>query len=81
MKGRALTSDPLIDISRFGELKSLTKRLAYGLVYRANLKEEDVILVFSPNTLLYPAFVLAAQAATLCVTVSTNQILVYYCLL
>jgi 4-coumarate--CoA ligase len=54
---------------RFGELRSLTKRLAYGLVHRAQIGQDDVILAFSPNTILYPAFVQATQAATLCVTV------------
>lgn len=58
-------------VVRFGELKSLSKRLAYGLVNRAKLTEDDVILVFSSNTLLYPAFVQATQAATICVSVST----------
>ncbi|KIM77172.1 hypothetical protein PILCRDRAFT_825520 [Piloderma croceum F 1598] len=55
---------------KFGELKSLSKRLAYGLVHRAKLAEDDVMLVFSANTLLYPALVQAAQAATICVTLA-----------
>ena len=50
-------------------MKSLTKRLAYGLVHRAKIRPDDVILAFSENTLLYPAFVQAALASSLCVTV------------
>lgn len=56
-------------ILRFGELKSLTKRLAYGLLNRTSLKQDDVLLVFSPATFMYPAFVQATQAATLCISV------------
>jgi len=55
---------------KFGELRSLTKRLAYGLINRAALSEDDVILVFSSNTLLYPAFVQATQAATICLSLA-----------
>ncbi|KAF7965136.1 hypothetical protein HWV62_45418 [Athelia sp. TMB] len=55
---------------RFGELKTLTKRLAYGLLNRTSLGPDDVILAYSPNTFLYPAFVQATQAANLCVTLA-----------
>jgi acyl-CoA synthetase (AMP-forming)/AMP-acid ligase II len=58
----------LLDSSRFGQLKSLTKRLAYGLVHRAKLTQDNVILVFSANNVLYPALVHSALAATLCIT-------------
>ncbi|KIM78767.1 hypothetical protein PILCRDRAFT_75136, partial [Piloderma croceum F 1598] len=60
---------------RFGELRSLTKRLAYGLVNRAKLGHDDVIMAFSPNMLLYPAFVQAAQAATVCVSLANPSYL------
>jgi len=55
-------------------LRLLTKRLAYELVHpsRAKLTEDDVVLVFSANTLLYPALVQAALAVPLCVTVSVT---------
>jgi 4-coumarate--CoA ligase len=59
-----------LQVLRFDGLRSLTKRLAYGLVNREKLSAGDVIMAFSPNSLLYPAFVLATQAATLCVSVS-----------
>ncbi|KIM78766.1 hypothetical protein PILCRDRAFT_824179 [Piloderma croceum F 1598] len=55
---------------KFQELKSLTKRLAYGLIHRAKVRPDDVILAFSENTLLYPAFVQAALASSLCVTLA-----------
>jgi acyl-CoA synthetase (AMP-forming)/AMP-acid ligase II len=68
-------------LPRFQELKSLTKRLAYGLINRANLTQDDVVLLFSPNTFLYPAFVQGAQAATLCVSVNFFGLLSEYSLM
>ncbi|KZP08609.1 acetyl-CoA synthetase-like protein [Athelia psychrophila] len=61
---------------RFGELRTLSKRLAYGLLHRTSLGQDDVILAFSPNAFLYPAFVQATQAANLCVTLANASYLV-----
>lgn len=60
---------------RFGELRTLSTRLAYGLLHRTSLGQDDVILAYSPNSFLYPAFVQATQAANICVTLANPSYL------
>ncbi|GAA5824263.1 hypothetical protein JCM11251_001586 [Rhodosporidiobolus azoricus] len=47
------------------QVRSLGQRLAYGLRSTAKLSPGDVICLFSPNSILYPSIVLAAQCAGL----------------
>jgi len=49
----------------FGEAREAALRLADGLRTTAGLKTGDVVLIFSPNSTMYPILVMGVQAASL----------------
>ncbi|GAA5915766.1 hypothetical protein JCM6882_003851 [Rhodosporidiobolus microsporus] len=49
----------------YGQLRSSSLRLADGLTRVAGLKRGDTVLVFSPNSTLYPVLLFGSQAAGL----------------
>lgn len=49
----------------YGELRTLTKRMAHGLRNGLGLEKGDRVLIFSSNSILYPALVQSTQAAAL----------------
>jgi 4-coumarate--CoA ligase len=52
----------------FAQVRDLSKRLAYGFLNELGMKKGDTILLFGLNSLYYPAFILASQAARLTLT-------------
>lgn len=61
----------------YGQLKSLSKRLAYGLRHRVPaLKASGTVCIFAVNTLLYAPAFYATQAAGILVTLANPKYLV-----
>ncbi|KAI0318580.1 hypothetical protein OF83DRAFT_933769 [Amylostereum chailletii] len=57
----AITGESL----KYGELLHLTKALAYAFIHKLGLQMGDRVVLFSRNSLYFPAIVLATQAAGL----------------
>ncbi|KAJ4496672.1 AMP binding protein [Lentinula lateritia] len=62
-----------ISISR-RDLRTLSLKFGYGLRHdpRVKARRGDVVLVFSPNSLQYPVYILGAIAAGMCCTLTNN---------
>ena len=58
---------------KFGELKSLTYQIAYGLRHKMGLKERDTILIFSVNSIWYPLLLWGAQMADITPTMASSS--------
>ncbi|GAA5930753.1 hypothetical protein JCM3775_003857 [Rhodotorula graminis] len=59
----------------YGELASESLRFADGLTQVAKLKRRQTMLVFSPNSILYPVLLFAGQAAGLVVSTANSSYL------
>ncbi|GAA5975414.1 hypothetical protein JCM5350_006472 [Sporobolomyces pararoseus] len=67
-KAVALIDGPSGKKTTYGELRDLSLQIASGLS-KAGLKRGDTVLIFSPNSTLYPALIFGGEAAG--ITVST----------
>lgn len=54
----------------FGEVRSLSRRLAHGLVKAGYREAQDTVLFFAQNSIWYPTALWALQAATLVRSIS-----------
>lgn len=59
----------------YDELISQSLRLGDGFTNKLKLQPGDTILIFSPNSTLYPALIFGAQASGVCVTTANSSYL------
>ncbi|GAA6006146.1 hypothetical protein JCM11491_002048 [Sporobolomyces phaffii] len=69
----ALIDGPTGTKTTFDQLRSLSLQLASGYTSRAGLARGDTILIFSPNSTLYPALIFGGEAAGLVVSTANSS--------
>ncbi|GAA5886899.1 hypothetical protein JCM16303_006753 [Sporobolomyces ruberrimus] len=69
----ALIDGPTGTKTTFSQLRDLSLQFASGYTSKAGLKRGDTILVFSPNSTLYPALIFGGEAAGLVVSTANSS--------
>ncbi|GAA5939419.1 acyl--CoA ligase [Sporobolomyces koalae] len=72
-KSIALIDGPTGNKTTYAQLRESSLEFASGFTSAAGLKRRDTILIFAPNSVLYPALVFGGQAAGLVVSTANSS--------